>query len=134
RVVTALEAHDASDAIGQQIDDLSLAFVAPLGADDDNILAHGELTQLRADDNQKHPTHHHADETADSQLPVRGLNERHHDAFHERRIEKRHDALDDEIQGERREQIGPLHDVRPIYRDVERLRYLKNSLSGEITS
>src|SRR5262249_52471966 len=40
-VVPALEAHDARDAIGQQVDDLALAFVAPLGADDDHISVHG---------------------------------------------------------------------------------------------
>ena len=34
-VVPALEARDRADAFGQQVDDLALAFVAPLGADDD---------------------------------------------------------------------------------------------------
>ncbi len=31
-VVAALEAHDGADVGGQQVDDLALAFVAPLGA------------------------------------------------------------------------------------------------------
>ena len=39
-VVAALEAHDALRVLGQPVDDLALAFVAPLGADDDDVLAH----------------------------------------------------------------------------------------------
>ena len=39
-VVTALEAHHRGDALGQQVDDLALAFVAPLGADDDEVATH----------------------------------------------------------------------------------------------
>ena len=40
-VVPALEAHDALCPIGQPIDDLALALVAPLGADDDDVGGHG---------------------------------------------------------------------------------------------
>ncbi len=40
-VVAALEAHDAGRLLGQPVDDLALAFIAPLGADDDDVLAHG---------------------------------------------------------------------------------------------
>ena len=39
-VVAALEAHDALRVVGQPIDDLALAFVTPLGADDDDVLCH----------------------------------------------------------------------------------------------
>ena len=39
-VVAALEARDRGGALGQQVDDLALAFIAPLGADDDDELAH----------------------------------------------------------------------------------------------
>jgi hypothetical protein len=39
-VVAALETGDRSDALGEQVDDLALAFVTPLGADDDEILRH----------------------------------------------------------------------------------------------
>ena len=35
-VVAALEAHDGADALGEQIDDLALAFVAPLRAQNDD--------------------------------------------------------------------------------------------------
>ena len=40
RVVAALEASDGGGALGQQIDDLALALIAPLRADDDDELAH----------------------------------------------------------------------------------------------
>ena len=36
-IVTALEAHDDIGLLRQPVDDLALPFVAPLGADDDNI-------------------------------------------------------------------------------------------------
>ena len=39
-VVPALEADDALRVFGQPVDDFSLAFVTPLGADDDDVLAH----------------------------------------------------------------------------------------------
>ena len=37
-VVPALEARHGARALGQQVDDLALAFIAPLGADDDDEL------------------------------------------------------------------------------------------------
>ena len=40
-VVAALEAHDALRVLGQPVDDLALALVAPLGSDDDDVFAHG---------------------------------------------------------------------------------------------
>ena len=40
-VVAAVIAHDARRALGEPVDDLALALVAPLRADDDNVLAHG---------------------------------------------------------------------------------------------
>src|SRR5437868_8115155 len=36
-IVAALEAHDDIGLLRQPVDDLALPFVAPLGADDDNI-------------------------------------------------------------------------------------------------
>ncbi len=39
-VVAALKPHDGLRLPGQQIDNLSLALVTPLGADDDDTLAH----------------------------------------------------------------------------------------------
>jgi hypothetical protein len=38
--VAALETRHGRGAHGQQVDDLALALVAPLGADDDDELAH----------------------------------------------------------------------------------------------
>jgi hypothetical protein len=35
-IVAALEAHDSADFLGEQIDDLALAFIAPLGTQHDN--------------------------------------------------------------------------------------------------
>src|SRR5690606_28341185 len=40
-VVAALETHHATGALGEQVDDLALAFITPLGADHDDILGHG---------------------------------------------------------------------------------------------
>ena len=42
-VVPALEPHDALRVLGQPIDDLAFAFIAPLGTDDDDVLAHAWL-------------------------------------------------------------------------------------------
>ena len=39
-VVTALKTHDTRNLIGQQIDNLALTFVTPLGADNDDVLTH----------------------------------------------------------------------------------------------
>ena len=49
-VVAALEAHDRGDALGQQVDDLALALVAPLGADDDEVPGHGRRSGFRQAD------------------------------------------------------------------------------------
>jgi hypothetical protein len=35
-IVAALEARDGADLLGQQIDDLALAFIAPLGPENDD--------------------------------------------------------------------------------------------------
>src|SRR4030095_2499749 len=40
-VVAALEAHDALRALRQPVDQLALAFVAPLGSDDDHVSSGG---------------------------------------------------------------------------------------------
>jgi len=39
-VVAALEAGYRRGALGQQVDDFALAFIAPLDADDDDELTH----------------------------------------------------------------------------------------------
>ena len=40
-IVAALEPHDALRVLGQPVDDLAFPLVAPLGSDDDDVLAHG---------------------------------------------------------------------------------------------
>src|SRR5205823_6162404 len=40
-VMAALKADDALRVLGQPVDDLALAFIAPLRADNDDVLAHG---------------------------------------------------------------------------------------------
>jgi hypothetical protein len=40
-VVAALKTHHAGGGFGQPIDQLSFAFVTPLGADDDDVTAFG---------------------------------------------------------------------------------------------
>jgi hypothetical protein len=42
-IVSALKAHHSLGMVGQPIDDLALAFVAPLGADDHDVLCHFSL-------------------------------------------------------------------------------------------
>jgi hypothetical protein len=39
-VMAALETHHASGVVGEPVDDLALAFIAPLGADDNDVLCH----------------------------------------------------------------------------------------------
>jgi hypothetical protein len=46
-VVAALEAHDALRVPGQPVHDLALALIAPLRADDDDVLPHGSLEPSR---------------------------------------------------------------------------------------
>jgi hypothetical protein len=38
--VATLKTHHGGGAVGQQVHDLTLAFIPPLGTDDNNILAH----------------------------------------------------------------------------------------------
>jgi hypothetical protein len=44
-IVTALETCDSSRTVREQIHDLSFAFIAPLGADDNDIFTH-DLSDL----------------------------------------------------------------------------------------
>ena len=46
-IVAALEAHDDIGALGEPIDDLALAFVAPLGADDHDIRQSPVSSEIR---------------------------------------------------------------------------------------
>src|SRR5207253_10361115 len=46
-VMAALKADDALRVLGQPVDDLALAFIAPLRADDDDVLAHARAWSLQ---------------------------------------------------------------------------------------
>ena len=56
-VVSALEPHDALRVLGQPVDDLALAFIAPLGADDDDVLAHALASWMAVDRLRAAPRH-----------------------------------------------------------------------------
>ena len=45
-VVAALEPYDSRRALGQPVDDLALAFVPPLRADDDDVLTHASISRM----------------------------------------------------------------------------------------
>ncbi|GAB3061654.1 hypothetical protein GCM10027214_28560 [Stenotrophomonas tumulicola] len=47
-IVTTLETHDGTDFLGKQIDDLALAFIAPLGTKHYDRLTHDGLLELCA--------------------------------------------------------------------------------------
>ena len=111
-VVPALEAHHGGDALGQQIDDLALALVAPLGADDDQVPGHGRRSGFRQADprttySRTAPAIMLASPTARS---VRSSSR----ATCSKRllqragVEERHQALDHQIQRERRQQVVPV--------------------------
>lgn len=70
------------------------------------------MGRLRAYEIEKREAGRHADQPPDAELPVRKLRERCHDALHRLRIEKRQDAFQNEIERERRQQVGPIH--RPV--------------------
>jgi len=38
--MAALETHHAGGVVGEPVDDLTFAFIAPLGADDNDVLCH----------------------------------------------------------------------------------------------
>ena len=84
-VVAALEAHHAGDAVGQQIDDLALAFVAPLGADDDHVAIHRptliDALTLRTRYSNTHAGDH-AGQPPQPQLPVGESRQRRQHALH----------------------------------------------------
>src|SRR5262249_22812074 len=124
-VVPALEARDCSGALGEQIDDLALAFIAPLRADDDDELTHVfpiDLSTLASsNEEQDRDAHEHAAETRDPQLPVADGHELLERAFEPTRIQERHYTFEHEEQGERGEQIVKVkRHVKPAWRTSAR--------------
>ncbi len=104
-VVSALKARDGGDALGQQIDDLALALIAPLRADDDDELAH---RRPLADQKENHHSDQHAAESGDAQLTISGIEQPGERALHTARVQEWSDALEDEEQRQRRQQIGEI--------------------------
>jgi hypothetical protein len=134
RVVSALKTNDAGDTIGEQINDLALTFISPLGTDDDHILAHnitpfiesrlrhrgcleGKSGQIEKRISGTHRVQQdqprdHAHQTPDTQLLIAQACHRHQKSLHGLRAHERQNAFQHQIQRERCEQIGPIHERR----------------------
>ncbi len=100
-VVPALEARHRGGALGEQVDDLALAFIAPLGADDDDESAHACLPRHEQDDHADQ----HAAEARDAQLAVAQLGEPCERTLHALGMQERGDAFEHEKQAERGRQV-----------------------------
>ncbi len=67
RIVTALESRHRARAIGQQIHYLSLAFITPLGADDNDKLSHDAYS---VDKKEQHDSDEHAAQSGDAHFAI----------------------------------------------------------------
>jgi hypothetical protein len=112
-VVAALETHHGRHPVGEEIYDLALALVTPLGADDDDVLPHAQefLPAARSGTHepQQQQAGDHADESREPQLFVRHLGQHRHRAARAARVREWQQALDDHQQRDRRQQISPVH-------------------------
>ena len=100
-VVAALKAHNGRRAIRQEVDNLSLALVTPLGPDDNYVLTHDSPSSLLPRiDNQwrlsahdiqdpEADDHHHETDIADV-IVTQARDFRHHLAVFSRRDERQH--------------------------------------------
>ena len=74
RIVTTLESRDGRSTIGEEIDDLPLALITPLGANDDDILAHCGYVSCclysAANDEQQDEAGNHDDQPHRAQVIV----------------------------------------------------------------
>jgi hypothetical protein len=72
--VSTLESRHCCGAVCQEIVDFSLAFVTPLGADDDDVFSHDGLFRFRgrsaAHDEQQHEAGYHDDQADRPQVIV----------------------------------------------------------------
>ncbi len=57
-IVTALEAHHRRHLIGQQVNNLTLAFITPLGAQHYNIFTHDSLSGSPLSENRQPVSRH----------------------------------------------------------------------------
>ena len=103
-VVAALETRHRRGVLGQQIDQLALALIAPLGADDDDESAHQERTTNRINRPARM-----AEEAREAQLPLRHGGQLRHQSLGAERMHERHHALEDADDRQRSQQIIPIH-------------------------
>ena len=87
---------------------------------------------MSANEIKQHDASTHAGEAPQPQLAVFEIGQGQHDTLHGLRTQKRQDAFEDEVERKSREQIRPIH--AEAQRLFARFKYLKNSLSGEITN
>ena len=92
-IVTTLEPGDGSSAIGQQVDDLALALIAPLGAYDYNVFTHPPLP----DDEQEHEPDRRDRQTCEPQCSVIHLCNTNDGLAKQGRARERDHALDDQV-------------------------------------
>jgi len=118
-VVTALEARDGRCAFREEVDDFTLALIAPLGADDDYEFTHALLPL--ADQEENHHTDEHAAQSGNAQLAVADFEELCESALHAAWIDERGDAFEDEEQSQRGKQI------RQVQRHGNRTRPVRAS-------
>ncbi len=95
-VVAALEARHGGGALGQEVDNLALAFIAPLRADDDDELAQRRPLTLLAHQKQKDHADQHAAQPRDAQLTIGHVQEPGEGPLDPAGMQKRGDALEHE--------------------------------------
>src|SRR5882757_6302478 len=101
--MAALEARYGRGAFREEIDDFTLALIAPLGADDDYEFTHALLPL--ADQEENHHADEHAAQSGNAQLAVADFEELRESTLHAAWIDERSDAFEHEEQPQRGEQI-----------------------------
>jgi hypothetical protein len=101
--MASLEARYRGGTLGEKVDDFTLAFIAPLGANDDDEFTHG--MRLLSDQEKNHHPDEHAAQAGEAQLAITDLEKLRERALHTTRIQKGGDALEYKKQAQRREQI-----------------------------
>ncbi len=129
-IVPALESRDRGDALGQQVDDLALSLIAPLGADDDDEAAHGGAQD--ADEPEQRDSGEHACGTGDAKRRIIHRADSPERAPDSAGTQERQDAFDHEQQAKRGRKVGPC-DVHGMSQRPDCFRYLKNSPLGAMT-
>jgi hypothetical protein len=111
-VMAALESCHRARALGQQIHHLALAFITPLGADDDDELSHDAYS---VDEKQQHDSDEHAAQSGDAHLAIAERKYPRQGALGARGGEKRKDAFQHKEQRQRGAQVrdDACHGERP---------------------